>query len=285
MNAEEYNSAGSPYWATKAFLGLAAPPEHPVWQAEEAPLAAPAGPVVQRHPGFALSRDDSQVVALSGKHSAKRLRQGEAKYARFAYSSRFGFSSLVPGILGRGVADSMLNLVDHEGVHRVKGDVVDHGVDGTIVWTSWSPWPDVRVLTLLHGRTPWHVRVHVVDAGRALRSHEAGFAVGWRGFGASDDDMEQVAQDGLASVETGAGRSAVRDLSPALGGARRGRVFLLPPDANIIEPRALVPVLSAHLPPGQHVLACAVWATDPGEPRWGEVNALEPLLDLASRLA
>ena len=33
---ESYNSAGSPYWALKAFLPLALPEDHPFWTAEEA---------------------------------------------------------------------------------------------------------------------------------------------------------------------------------------------------------------------------------------------------------
>src|SRR5690606_4360265 len=33
LMSENYNSAGSPYWALKAFLPLALPQDHPFWQA------------------------------------------------------------------------------------------------------------------------------------------------------------------------------------------------------------------------------------------------------------
>ena len=83
---------GSPYWCMKAFTMLAAPDDHPFWTVAEARHPPPAT-VTLPTPGMVLGRDDGQVVALMAQPPGwSFVEQAEAKYHKFAYSSRFGFS-------------------------------------------------------------------------------------------------------------------------------------------------------------------------------------------------
>lgn len=90
-----YSGPGSPYWASKAFVCLLAPEDHPLWTSTEESddadtvRAEPA-------PGFLLQKADG-VVRLHN-HGSDHLRPHEAEsadgddphYGRFAYSTHTG---------------------------------------------------------------------------------------------------------------------------------------------------------------------------------------------------
>ncbi|MCG5220305.1 DUF2264 domain-containing protein [Streptosporangium sp. KLBMP 9127] len=178
--AEQYNAPGSPYWGMKAFLPLALPGTHPFWAAAE--LAAPTLPEVstQPEPGAVLMRceEGRQVVMLSSRQHSTWVRHGAAKYAKFAYSTRFGFSvpSGSPG-LEQGAFDSTLALSE-DGTHwRPCEEPRYADADDGLLHTRWTPWPDVEVETWLLAVAPWHIRVHRLTTHRRLRSAEGAFAV------------------------------------------------------------------------------------------------------------
>ena len=62
LMSENYNSAGSPYWAFKAFLPLALPASHPFWTAEEKPVPVFSEPSPQPQPGMVMN---SQALPLA----------------------------------------------------------------------------------------------------------------------------------------------------------------------------------------------------------------------------
>lgn len=261
--AEQYNGPGSPYWALKAFLPLALPAEHPFWTAEERPLPSdlPAA-LVQPEPGAVLMRSGGDVTLLSGQQHNRWARGGSAKYAKFAYSTRFGFS-LPVGELGleQGAYDSMLAISDDAGegepVHwRVREEPVDPatGEDGTVV-STWRPWPDVEITTWLTAAAPWHLRTHRVRTGRTLHTAEGGFAVDRDG---GPTVREETAGSALA-VSPAGDLSGLRDL----GGARAGRVIDLQPGTHVYFPRTALPLLAATLAPGTHWLRSAVLGASP----------------------
>lgn len=277
--AEQYNAPGSPYYGLKFFLPLALPESHPFWQAAEAPL--PELPPVQHqpHPGMILVRDRASrhVVALqSGQHEPWIRHAGE-KYAKFAYSTAFGFS--VP--LGRrgltqAAADSMLALSDDGETYRVRERPIEAGYEDGALRSSWRPMPGVAVETWLIPSPPWHLRVHRLTADRPLWSAEGGFALDRTGDAPIAQAGVEQAGDGVASALYPAGGSGLRDL---LGG-REGRVVRVDPNTNLLYPRTVLPTLIHQHPPGEHWLACAVladpdttawelaWVQPPEAPRW-----------------
>ncbi|MFJ2959079.1 DUF2264 domain-containing protein [Streptomyces sp. NPDC087270] len=273
LMAEQYNAPGSPYWAMKAFLPLALPAEHDFWTAGEEPHAAavstgPAEPSgqaaapeasTQPHAGAVLLRSGGDVTLLSGLQQGTWARAGSAKYAKFAYSTRFGFS--VPsGELGliHGAYDSVLAVSDDdpdaEPTHfRVREGNAEPrtAADGTVS-STWNPWPDVEITTWLSAAAPWHLRTHRIRTARPLHTAEGGFAV--------DRDAGLVRSEGAAgsavAVSTAGDLSGLRDLGD--GEARTGQVIHTLPGTNLLARRTALPTLTGRLEPGEHWLRCAV---------------------------
>ncbi|WP_426570799.1 DUF2264 domain-containing protein [Aquihabitans sp. McL0605] len=264
--AESYNSPGSPYWCMKAFLGLAAPADHPYWADPE--LAAPAAdaPVTLTDPGWVVTRDDDQAVALVARPGwpIEFPEQAGAKYRKFAYSSAFGFSADVPDVSGTYVTDSTLALTDAEGNRRARLGVDVAGVEDAMSWSTWYPWPDVRVDSVcfaVDGR--WHGRLHQIRTARRLRAVETGFAVGYSPTRHALTAAAAPVTD-RAALTTEHGTTALIGL-PALGEERTGWVAAVAVNANLIRPNAAVPALACALGQGVHRLGALVYAS-PSQP-------------------
>ncbi|MPY56341.1 DUF2264 domain-containing protein [Streptomyces spongiae] len=261
--AEQYNAPGSPYWSLKAFLPLALPDDHAFWTAAEEP--APSLPAVsaQPHAGAVLMRASGDVTLLAGRQHHAWVRHGAEKYAKFAYSSRFGFS-LPNGSLGlaQGAYDSMLALSDDGGAHyRVREEPAGPEANGDTIRCTWRPWPDVEITTWLTAAPPWHLRTHRVRTDRALHTAEGAFAVDRDAGVGRDMSAERSAGTGYARVSARAGFSGLRDLD----GLREGEVVDCLPGTNVLARRTALPALTGQLPPGEHWLRCAVLGA-PGGP-------------------
>jgi hypothetical protein len=83
-----YSGPASPYWASKGFLGLLLPPEHPVWTAREEP-----GPVERADevtplaaPNWLLQSTRSDGVVRLHNHGSEDVRY-DPYYTRLAYST------------------------------------------------------------------------------------------------------------------------------------------------------------------------------------------------------
>ncbi|WP_327291689.1 DUF2264 domain-containing protein [Streptomyces sp. NBC_01198] len=292
--AEQYNGPASPYWAMKAFLPLALPAGHRFWAAAEQPPPELPDTLVQPPAGAVLLRSGGDVTLLSGRQYSGWARGGPAKYAKFAYSTRFGFS-LPAGELGlvQGAYDSVLAVSDDSGepVHfRVRETCEDPAASGDsasggerldeegTVRSSWRPWADVEITTWLTAAAPWHLRTHRIRTGRALHTAEGGFAV--------DRDRGPTAREQAAgrasAVNADGDLSGLLDLpapdSAGAAPAREGRVIDLLPGTNVLVRRTALPTLLAHLQPGEHWLRCAVlgagaaesaaWQDTPPAPRY-----------------
>ncbi len=250
---EQYMGGGSPYWGTKFFLPLALPPDHPFWTAEPEPVAdgtssqPSAKAVVQRHNG--------DVVLYNGQGWADWARGGEAKYARFAYSTRAGFSvSAGTHGLEQGAFDSTLALSDDGGRHwRAREAVEESRVDGDTVWARWRPWPDVTIETWLIPRGEWHLRVHRITTARELWTAEGGFAQPW---------TAPMPEGNASPGRAGFANAAIEDLS----GGREGVLIRPLSGTNVLHPRTTIPTLTGSLQAGEHILTCAVYlGAAPGE--------------------
>ncbi|MGB8857771.1 MAG: DUF2264 domain-containing protein [Ilumatobacteraceae bacterium] len=252
--AEGYNSACSPYWCMKAFTGLAAPAGHPFWTSAEEKLPPLTAPVEQPAPGFILHRDDVQAVALVAHQGPpfSMFEQYAAKYRKFAYSTVFGFSGDLEPMFSSRTTDSMLALTDDSGVRRVRLGVEAAGLEDGMAWSTWHPWPDVRVDTVLWGGAPWHGRLHRIRSARQLATEETGFALSY-----DPDDYGRVRAEARLGATTAWGHSSIVDVH----GAREQTVRALPGNANVMYPHTVVPMLTARLEAGDHRLGCLVHAS------------------------
>lgn len=256
--SESYNSAGSPYWALKAFLPLALPADHPFWASEEAEPGFDATPVPMKHPGMVAFHTRGNVVALSSGQQNWQMRGGSEKYAKFVYSSRYAFSvEADERSYNQGAFDGALALSDDHRHYRVRETNEIAQIAGDKLHAVWKPWPDVTVETWLIPANPWHIRVHRITTPRPLHGTEGGFAI------ARDDDHANTClqTSGKAVARSRTDLSAIVDLS----GKRVGRAHAALPNTNLIASRSIVPQLRDDIPAGTHLLMTAAMAMPTGD--------------------
>jgi len=256
--SEQYNSPNSPLYTLNPFLALAVPPEHPFWQAAEEPLEKEATHAMPEA-GMILHEDEAcgrQVVALNNGqgYSGYPCLHYEEKYEKFAYSSHFGFCVNTGNTgLEQMAADNVLLLSEDGDHYHHKRLSRDWEVRPEAMSSRWSPFPGVEVRSWLIPMFPWHVRVHEIDAGRELSCAEGSFPL------RRDDDL----YDRLASLsECGDGLAAVWSVGGFCGIAAyatglRGEIVLSVPNANLLHPNVVIPVLRGRLPRGRSRLVCA----------------------------
>lgn len=169
--AQVYSGPASPLWATKGLVGLALPPEHPLWSEPEEPLDQLHEPDVRTLavPGFVVARTAQGVVRLANHgsdHFPSFRGFDDPFYTRLAYSTH---TSVVPS---ENLEDHVALLRDgaasyRSQIHRVGAPGPDHGTLSSAhhpVWTAGEsaaggpfPW---RVLTTTRLVPGVEVRVH-----------------------------------------------------------------------------------------------------------------------------
>ncbi len=273
---EYYNGPGSPYWALKAFLPLALPPDHPFWSSEERKMDEIKPRLLQRHPFMLISRSscNDHVVALtSGQWALRNFGHIAEKYSKFAYSTHFGFSVARDCIgLAAGAYDSMLALSDGNDHWRVRQDCVSVQISDGVVSSVWRPWPDVEIHTELTDHFPWHLRLHTIASGRRLETAEGAFATPREEEGITSPINES--SDSRGALYKGSGILNIE--------GDRIAILVEPlPSTNIIHPRTTIPTLTGTLLPGTHRLACIVLGErDPVKARtlWASPPNVDELL-------
>lgn len=263
---EDYNSPGSPYWALKVFLIMALPADSDFWQAQELPLPelAPVHAIVPAQQILQHHENSQHVVMLtSGQLELNNYVNTEAKYTKFAYSTRFGFT-IERGRYGikHAACDSMLLLSDNDNYWRGRRECDSVEMrDGTI-YSRWLPWHDVQIDTWLIPCGDWHVRVHHVTSARRLQTVEGGFAV-------IKADAETGGQ--WSRVRAVNGMSVIADIAPQAP-FRRGDSVVTPPNSSVMFAEcAVIPTLTGEIDAGEHWLCCAVNAS-------GDSDARQPIL-------
>ena len=263
---EDYNSPGSPYWALKTYLILALPESHPFWQAEEQPLPALSEKRVITHAQQILNHTDHVTMLTAGQLELNNYVNTEAKYTKFAYSSRFGFT-IERGRFGlkHAACDSMLLLADGDNYFRGRRECEEVRVDENYIFSRWSPWHDVHIDTWLVPFGEWHLRLHRINSARTLQTVEGGFAV-------MKTEPQLVGRGSYLSADNGS--SAIVDLSPVI--TRQPDSVVTPPNSSIMFAEcAAIPLLTSTIAPGESWLCCAVTASAQNKNR-----AESPQLDI-----
>ncbi|MCL2541801.1 MAG: DUF2264 domain-containing protein [Nocardioidaceae bacterium] len=179
---QPYSGPASPYWASKGFLGLLLPPDHPVWTEPEAPLPIDIADVT-----VALPAPGWLVHATHGDGVVRLLNHGsdhnppppapaedDPHYAKLAYSSATAPDT---GAEARAAdVDGHVALVRADGSATRRRRIERGGVGEH--WARSSYVDDgARLETTSVVRGPWEVRVHVVTGPACGQVRDGGFAV------------------------------------------------------------------------------------------------------------
>ncbi|MFJ4790027.1 DUF2264 domain-containing protein [Streptomyces sp. NPDC088794] len=178
-----YSGPASPYWASKGFIGLALPPEHPVWTAPQQPLAVERGDYTHTlaAPGWLVSGTASdgvvRIVNHGGDHAdPSRPHADDPCYARFAYSTHTAPET--PGDPTAGPAscaatdplDNAVALLDAAGRTSHRRPIARISVDGaTAVSRSRAHWPENATWDPFGGPRTRYAPGPWITVGSALR--------------------------------------------------------------------------------------------------------------------
>ncbi|MDF2711640.1 MAG: hypothetical protein K0R62_7292 [Nonomuraea muscovyensis] len=154
---QPYSGWASPYWASKAFLGLLLPPDHPVWTAPEEP--GPSGTAALPGPGF--------LVQNSGG-IARVLNHGSEKYADDPLYDRYAYSTRTAPTTPGAVPDNHFGLVSEDGTLAARGPLTPAGA-GTLGDIAWAASRSAGVESVSVVRGPVEVRIHRVAPGSRVR--------------------------------------------------------------------------------------------------------------------
>lgn len=190
---QRYSGPASPYWASKAFLGLLLPADHPVWTAPEEPgpvdtadayLALPA-------PGWLLHSTAADGIVRLVNHGSDRLppppaaAEDSPHYSKFAYSSATAPDTPAdtPTDGPATGPDSHLAVLTADGTAASgRGRIHPLGAEGRRA-ASWHravlPGSDeehrIETTSVVHG--PWEIRVHRVEGPPGAVVREGGWAL------------------------------------------------------------------------------------------------------------
>lgn len=250
--AEGYNAPGSPYWSFKSFLMLAVPKNHPYWQSEKKPLSLPKNKIIS-HEGRALYEHTAHHHhALMYPFGQTVIKQNHksAKYSKFVYSTKFGFS--VPKssyYYYEGALDNVLSVSEDGYYFRPKSDDLSFNVTEDWVNYVWQPYPNVTIDSTIVPCGDYHVRIHQIETGRPLEVCEAGFSNCY-------EDEARVESKTLASYCSSVGLSEIT----AISGFEDGQAVVIRPEpnTNLLYERTLMPVLQTKVAIGKHLLVSLV---------------------------
>lgn len=177
---QSYSGPASPYWASKAFLGLLLPPDHAVWTAPEQPGPAGRADAVTpvEGPNWLIQSTCSDGVVRLHNHGSEDVRY-DPYYTRHAYSTvtrprssppdntvTVGGDPVRSDIVPLGVGEdwaasrctagrgaSVTSLVVADGAVEVRAHLVTGAEPGAEVRvTGWAPGEDQRAeLVPAHG--------------------------------------------------------------------------------------------------------------------------------------
>ena len=246
--SESYNAPGSPYWAMKAFLFLALPEEHPYWRAPIAPMPELDSLKYLEHANMLIQRGDGNVVALvPGRTIADGHSHTIEKYAKFAYSSKFGFSIARSNVtLPENAPDSMLAFHVY-GYFFVKNTIEkDYVIGENGLCVRWSPIEGIHVETTIEPTADGHIRTHRITSAVECTAYDCGFAV-------STDDRKWFSRnvtEGSATVRNADGFCTVRSL---LGGGKAD-ILIPDPNTNLVASKTQIPLAEYHIQKGVQVI-------------------------------
>lgn len=231
---ESYNAPGSPYWAMKIFACLALPEEDPFWTCDPAPLPQMESQKYLEKADMIIQRmGDGNVVALPGGRTLSHIHtHTEEKYAKFAYSTKYGFSVMRSPInFGEAAPDSVLSFEVLGHIYH-RGRAQNYTVSEDKVISDWSPVLGIQVHTEIIPTSNGHKRIHIIDSDFDCKAYDAGFAL---------------------PIENPKG-CAVQ----CLQGGGNEKILKPDPNTNLVYSKTVIPVVEYEIHKGKNVLETEV---------------------------
>ena len=246
---QHYSGPASPYWASKAFLGLLLPPDHPAWTVREAAAPIDEGDqvVAMPGPGWLLHATHHDGIVRLVNHGSDRARHLAATGLDDPHYTRFGYASHAAPETSEEARmralDGHLAVVAPDGTVSRRRRIEPIAVYDRFAASAYSddlPAGPVQVETASVVRGPWEVRVHRVTAPPGCGVREGGYAV------AAARPPAAETGPGWARVSRPDGLASVAVALHGLSGAATARAM----DASAYGAYSATPYLTASDHPG-----------------------------------
>jgi hypothetical protein len=249
--AEGYNAPGSPYWAFKTFLLLAVKEDHPFWTAKPQPIKRMKQRVIEKGNMLVVHNKASRhLLGYPAGLMIENQAHALAKYSKFVYSSKFGFSVPKAGVsYEKGAYDNTLAVSRDGSYFRTKGNVLNYQINDKGVCYQWAPFEEVLIETEIYPFGEWHVRVHEITTTISLELREGGFSVPLitrQPEAETGETWSQVTADELSSHIV------------SIEGYEQARITQPEVNTSLFFPRTSLPYLAQKIGPGKHRLICLV---------------------------
>ncbi|MGP4103108.1 DUF2264 domain-containing protein [Nonomuraea sp. KM90] len=176
---QDYSGPASPYWASKAFLGLLLPPAHPVWTEPEqaAPVDLADQTVTMAAPGWLLhaTRADGVVRLVNHGSDRDRVRHPDGvpdpHYLKYAYTSHTG-----PELGTAKGVDNHLAVIAPDRTPSLRRRIEPLAVSDRFAASAYQDGP-VRVVTASVVDGAAEIRIHRVTAPAGHQVRDGGHAL------------------------------------------------------------------------------------------------------------
>ncbi|MDR0921957.1 MAG: DUF2264 domain-containing protein [Lactobacillales bacterium] len=249
---EGYNAPGSVYWAFKTFLILAVDEKHSFWQATPVEFHAENGKKLVKQGNMLLVRENhgKHVLGYPAQLMIEGQAHAEAKYSKFVYSTKFGFSVPKASVTyEEGAFDNTLAVSLDGKYYRCKREILDYKITEERVYHKWSPFPEVLIETEIFPIGEWHVRVHQIQTAVPLELREGGFSVPLLGR-----NPHSLLKQESATVFEGALCSKIY----AIEGYDKAEIVRPEVNTSLFFPRTTFPALRKKVDRGTHLLISLV---------------------------
>jgi len=175
LMAENYNSAGSPYWAFKYYAILGCDALDEVFNSNEKTLDDEK--ISFKTGNFISQRTPTQTLFYPVNNTATTTGYKD-KYQKFVYSSKFAFS-VSKGVahLDEGAFDNTLAIKDSDtGLFLTKLQEETFEVTEEYVSFTWSPKTGINIKTTIIPNGDRHKRIHEISTAIPIEIFDIGFA-------------------------------------------------------------------------------------------------------------
>lgn len=248
--AESYNGPGSPYWALKSFLILAVSENHPFWQesvSEKVNTNIFGQPYAIQSARMMLQQTDNgqQLLGYPVAQWSLSQSQGISKYAKFVYSTQFGFSVTKSAIgYAEGGFDNTF-AVSLDNRHFVtKEEVAEFHLlpDRTI--QVWQPYVGVCIKSTIIPLGAYHLRIHQIQSDYPLYLYDGGFSV------QQEPHFTEKHEANKVSYHSQRGHICCENIQ----GYQEAFLIANAPNTNVLYPRTVMCGLKNKVAAGKHCL-------------------------------
>jgi len=187
-----------------------------------------------------LHHKGKEVIAYTaGQYPNFQNNHGAEKYAKFAYSTVFGFS--VPRSycdLNEAAPDSMLAF-HVNGMYYVRRVCEEFEITEEGVYARWMPLDKIEVETWIQPTKKGHIRKHRIYSGIACKAYDCGFAYPYK-----KEETQFICNEKKAIVLDRWGQSIV---SSETG---KGIIIHCVPNTNLVHPMTKLPGIEYNIPEG-----------------------------------